>query len=755
MNKLQQYRNIYTLMLVIGIVISLCFTVAGLFYMTFIQQRNSELGMGQLSDTAHRVGASLLEETEGDLKLLRGVSIALEKATLESRDMLVELIRKVNNSNKFVRMAYADVNGAATMVDVDGSTYNNVDFSGVEAFRQALAGEESVTGIMPSVVTGSPVNYVAVPMWRDGQIVGVLIGANEYRVLGDIIDAPVFEGEGRSYVVDSAGVIIMPYGFGVSSLGEGPVAHYDSRSEEEALYRAIEARESHTYYVTLNGVRNVAALLPIEAIQDAGLNEWFVVSTAPAEVVDRYYDQTVYGFVAILAGACLIFIFLLLSYRVIATRNEKTLKYLAFVDPITEGPNKARFLQDAKEALAKNTRTPFYLWSMDIKQFKRINDVLGYARANDLLREMARVIENASVDTGLSCHVAADQFVGAGLYADEWELERWFTGLCEGINALPLLTDRELRAEVSTGVFVLDEENRSLSLEDMISRATMAKEVAKAALGNAIHCYDAELGESLRRETRLEMLAQNAIRNGELQFYLQPKIDIQHGDEVVGAEALARWIRPEEGMISPGEFIPLFERNGFIIDLDRHMFRELCRFYKAYLLPLGNPLHISINVSRVNFLQEDFVGFYHFVKEESGIPDGVIELEITESVVMDDYSSNRQKIKKLHDAGFLCSIDDFGSGYSSLNVLKELPVDAIKLDAVFFRDMEDMYKGQVIVEYFVRMATKLGIQTVSEGIESQGQVDFLRRVGCQIIQGYYFSKPLPKERFIEYVTARR
>ena len=256
-----------------------------------------------------------------------------------------------------------------------------------------------------------------------------------------------------------------------------------------------------------------------------------------------------------------------------------------------------------------------------------------------------------------------------------------------------------------------------------------------------------EIRKKTLEDSTLEAEAEPAIRNGEFRLYMQPKVDIQNGNRICGAEVLVRWQNPRLGLIPPGRFIPLFEKSDLIIKLDRYMFEQACIWLKSYLDGGGRPVNIAVNVSKVGIFQPGFVEYYAAVKKKYGIPDHMLELEFTENILAVDTELFSDLVIKLRKEGFLCSLDDFGSGYSSLNLLKDLPVDALKLDILFFRKSRDVRRERIVVSNFINMAKQLNITTIAEGVEEEDTVEFLQNADCDVIQGYIFAKPMPKEEF--------
>ncbi|MEG2679862.1 MAG: EAL domain-containing protein, partial [Oscillospiraceae bacterium] len=240
---------------------------------------------------------------------------------------------------------------------------------------------------------------------------------------------------------------------------------------------------------------------------------------------------------------------------------------------------------------------------------------------------------------------------------------------------------------------------------------------------------------------------EQALEKGEFEMYLQPKYELEH-NTIGGAEALVRWISPIKGIIYPNDFIPLFERNGFVVRLDLYMFEQACQLLQYWKDSGITPVPISVNMSRVHLNDPDFLDRYKDIFSHYDFPAKLLEIELTESMVFDDVARLSEVIGKVKEIGFTCSLDDFGSGYSSLNLLKDIPVDVLKLDRSFFYSTnEDETQSRHVVGNIVDLAKKLHMQTVSEGIETLEWVDYLRSVKCDMVQGYVFAKPMPVAQF--------
>ncbi len=303
----------------------------------------------------------------------------------------------------------------------------------------------------------------------------------------------------------------------------------------------------------------------------------------------------------------------------------------------------------------------------------------------------------------------------------------------------------ERNIDFSVGICEIGE--KGVSVDEWYYRASMAQAAVDGTETNRTRWFDQQMLDDRIWERHVEELQQKALDNNEFVVYVQPKYS-PSTNEMTGGEALIRWNSPEDGLVPPGKFIPIFERNNFIINIDNFMIEELAKLQSKWISEGRTPVTISVNLSRVHFANPDLAKEIIETVDKYGVPHHLIELEITESAFFDDREMLLGTIGKLKESGFELSMDDFGTGYSSMNSLKELPLDVLKLDASFFRGA-DNGRGEVVVSDAIGLAKHLDMQVVAEGVEDKETVDFLARVNCDMIQGYYYAKPMPADEFAE------
>jgi EAL domain-containing protein (putative c-di-GMP-specific phosphodiesterase class I) len=288
--------------------------------------------------------------------------------------------------------------------------------------------------------------------------------------------------------------------------------------------------------------------------------------------------------------------------------------------------------------------------------------------------------------------------------------------------------------------------NGETDIPSLVGKADIAHKTIGDINRTSLIFYDSKIQNEFLRKKKLESAMSSSLGNGDFIVYLQPKFDLAT-NEIAGTEALARWQHPTEGLILPQQFISLFESNGFILELDFYIYEQVCLMLRKWLDDGKNVLPVSVNVSKAHLADQQFGAQLKALIDKYDIPPKLLELELTESILFDGVGEAVSMIRNLKELGFSILIDDFGSGYSSLNLLKDLTVDVLKLDKEFFRKDGMAEKDKIIVDGIIKIANDLNLRILSEGVETQEQVDFLTAAGCHTAQGFFFAKPLPVEEF--------
>lgn len=396
-----------------------------------------------------------------------------------------------------------------------------------------------------------------------------------------------------------------------------------------------------------------------------------------------------------------------------------------------------RFKKNVNNLLFSASKNVGFI-QFDISQFKIVNDLYGERIGDEILDFIRSRLGEICGDRQFFINLRSDVF----MVVTEYDTEEELVGFINILNA-QISSYKNVKLQMTYGVYTV--EDKEMELRQMEDRAAMARKAAKQNAARNILFYKEQFKETLYNRKFIEENMQAAITERQFMMYLQPKYSIAK-NEIVGAEALVRWRHPERGMIFPDQFIPIIEDNGFIRQVDYYIWGEACRFIKRCENDGIMSCPISVNVSRVHLRDNECINVLSDLIKSTGIPREMLELEITESV--DDQAVSR-KAYQLKDEGYTLLMDDFGSGYSSLNILLETPFDVIKLDKRFIEGMMVSSKGKLILEQVVSMANKLELGLLAEGVETKEQVELLQDIGCDLVQGYYYAKPMPSEELYE------
>lgn len=402
-----------------------------------------------------------------------------------------------------------------------------------------------------------------------------------------------------------------------------------------------------------------------------------------------------------------------------------------------------RFRRNVNNLLYSSSKEIGFI-QFDIRKFKIVNDLYGEKFGDEVLDFIIRQLKESCNDEQFYINLRSDVFMIVTEYDSEEELISFIQEFDEKTNYF-----KNVKLQMSYGVYTV--EDRKMEMRQMEDRAAMARKAAKNNVLKNIIFYKEQFKDSLYNRKFIEENMQAAITEKQFLMYLQPKYSIAK-NEIIGAEALVRWRHPERGMIYPDQFIPVIEENGFVRKVDYYIWEEACHFIKKCMDEGINTCPVSVNVSRVHLRDDECIKTLSGMIEENGIPKELLELEITETA---DDQQISLKALQLKEEGFTLLMDDFGSGYSSLNILLETPFDVIKLDKKFIENMMVSEKGRLLLEQVVSMAGKLDIGLLAEGVETKDQIELLESIGCDQVQGYYYAKPMPKEEFFELLKQQQ
>lgn len=456
--------------------------------------------------------------------------------------------------------------------------------------------------------------------------------------------------------------------------------------------------------------------------------------------------------VMIAAVAIAVLLVLIIIMMIVGTISRairlKRLKDFFYNDEVTGGRNWTYFLVKGEQLLKRPWNAAKKYAVVDLKFVGYGTYCLCHSvmEGNDLLKKIMWGLRALADKKEIAVHRDAEKFALLLKYEDEAALEARVKDITEKLSGV----DTKHLFTFQAGVFTIEpslkngrpKRRREVNLEEIFNNATMALGTMAESTDSGVAFFDKALKDEQKWIEDVQANQQKAIDNEEFVVYYQPKYSPDTG-ELKGAEALIRWQSPEFGFVPPGRIIPIFEKNGFVLNIDHYMITHVARDQKRWLDAGYKIVPVSVNVSRAHFIESDLAEQIRDMVDAEGAPHEYIEIELTESAFFDDKNALLNTIERLKSYGFAVSMDDFGSGYSSLNSLKDLTLDVLKLDAEFFRGDAGNDRGQIVVSEAIKLAKCLNMRVVAEGIEIKDQVDFLATQGCDMIQGYYFAKPMP------------
>lgn len=417
---------------------------------------------------------------------------------------------------------------------------------------------------------------------------------------------------------------------------------------------------------------------------------------------------------------------------------------MAFVDDVTKGRNFNYFRTESVKILHNYSEMPYLIQRFDISNFRYLNEAYGHIRADEILKACIDIYEEIYTDREMCVRISSDQFVT--LTINDPLVDEKRDKYEQSLNTFARSKGIRYPIKLKFGIYQIRKTDTDIDV--MIDRANVARKTLSRSKTEFLAVYSDNIVQNMRKTEAIEADKEKALKTGEFKVFIQAKWDIIN-DCVAGGEALVRWIKADGNMVFPDEFIPVFEENGFIEQIDFYMLETVCE-RMAQVKKMGGTIYpISVNQSRVLLNNPDYVDRVRGVFERYDIPREFVELEVTETSLADNKEHMIEVLTELKKENIRLDMDDFGSGYSSLNLLKDMPFDVMKIDREFFSESITSTSSTLILQKIVEMANGLGIEVICEGVENQQQVDLLKEIGCRRVQGYYYAKPVPMEVYIQ------
>lgn len=724
---------------VISTVILCILTVA---YVLTVRGNNtaSEQIQQYLSELSYQTSYKVNQRVDFNFNVLYSLNDELD-IVQESQQQ--DIIQNVQRHSAFQRIGHIDSQGILHCEDMQLDVSHTNILTDLEKSRDSISdtliehnGEKGIV----YAVSSNREDSIALAGWITTDTMLMLMNTD------------TFKGIGFSHVVSLNGDYILKSNNIHAALNSGDnffeelEKHHtnDLQAVEQMRYDMQEGGSGTIEFQLDGGEKRSLTYVPLEK------GEWYLFSIVPTSTYVYDIQQfTSFSIFVITVISVLLFTFVVGTILFISMRKNKIISDIAYVDPVTKGFTTARFNQKMKELMQE--LTPFAYVLLDIRKFKLINELKGRQGGDAVLKHVHAAIQRILDENEYVSRIQADHFEIILQTTDKEKISRKLHSIAEEINRFNTERENPYYLPIDCGVYTVNEYTQDIV--QIRDRANVArknnKESSQTHLCSCVYYNDLERLQMVY-EKEIDNAMEKALENEEFVVYLQPKIDIKR-NKIAGAEALIRWNSPTMGFLAPEKFIPYFEKTGFITKLDEYVFEQICKQLQRWLNQGIDPVPISVNLSKRDLYDHDYLSRYKKIQENYGIPSKYLEIEFTETMFFENLEKLKHSIDEVHQAGYMCSIDDFGSGYSSLALLKEIPVDIIKLDKAFFDHMSTS-RSEKVVEHVIALAKDLQMSTIAEGVETVMLVNRLREMQCDMIQGYVYYKPMSIEDYDKIVA---
>lgn len=732
------YTRITTTLILMA---ALLFGGSSYYYVDWVSNSLEQEAVRTISETTIQASYSIRNMITGQIRVLDGIADTLSKANYQDMGEIRQYLSHFDEKYNFNRISICTPEGIAYASD--GQTLN---VSKEPGFQKALQGISNISPPFLDQISHREIITFNSPLVIDGEVRATLSASRYSQDLYEALGTSFFNGYGYSLIIDRKGTVILASQHPDSNHSIHNWFEYLSRDERnkktlKPFSEQLMRGSSGVGSFVLDGDKKFIGYSKMQ-----GINDWYVVSVVSKNVVMNRADVII-GSTYLL---CLIVFTALMAIFAVISRSKKRhqqeMESIAFLDGLTKLPSGYKFHLDACHLLKKHagSDTQMAVVQFNIDRFKYINEIYGYQEGNQILQHIGKTLQDQVCAGDRIGRLHGDRFILLTSYKTKAELWSRMNELNQHLSEYTSQVTEDLHLVIHCGIYIVID--KKMDIYTMMDRAGMAAKSVKGSYGSTCAFFSDEMLEQVVEEQNIERRMHDALANGEFEVYLQPKYDL-NDRSMQCAEALIRWNHPEKGLIPPNAFIPVFEKNGFIVQVDLMVFEFVCSLIKRWMDQGIKPIPISVNFSRVHLFRSDFLLNLSSIIKKYSIPPALIEIELTESIVYENIDYLRDVLLKLKCLGFTLSIDDFGTGYSSLSLLQSIPADVIKLDRGFFLNEANDERGRIVIANMIKLAHDLKMRVVAEGVETEAQVQFLQSMNCNLAQGYYFAKPMPVAQF--------
>lgn len=727
--------------------VGLFIIIAALIACVNVISRETESSLNRLMEEIAEVeSANTHALFEGQFNILHGASAFITQENIGDDVALRERLREVVDSGSFLRVGVVDREGVGVSYDQSLGNLDSHDYVEQDIIGKTMEGDDYVSAPHEDKLTGEKIVSFSVPIYdikrSGGTPIGILVGVTSAESFASVIDISLFGGHGSVCLVDSEGnVLLRPSRVNATDMDLVSTEYGEVALSAEERANLTKTGGGSATVVQSNGAKMFVISRPV------GINNWFIEVIVPSNYLDAQNSTALIA--SVVMALFVVAVVSLLMYLILRARHrtEEILARAALSDRLTGIDNELAFIRKASSR-QEYYEGGYFLVLFNLVDFSLFNTIYGFDEGTACLRNIAQLLKSNLRRRELVAHLTGDRFAMLIESADVRRADVRLVDLMNCIESTARVADSQYRIISQCCVYSLEKADRGRDLNLILEEMAVPLKRAQSSLELRIVHYDEHHVAAAMRSRQIESVVSSAQLENEIIAFFQPQYDISGEIPVLcGAEALARWNSPILGLVTPDEFVPVFERSGFIGQVDRYVLERVCVGLRQWLDDGLQCVPLSINLSRRNLFTADLVERLEFIVDKYEIPHELIKLELTESI----FAENKQQLivttNKLKAHGFKIVMDDFGTGSSSFPVVKDIPFDAVKLDRSFFGESMVDERGRATLVSMIDLLVHLGFKIIAEGVETAREVFQLKEWGCQIIQGFVFGRPVESTVF--------
>lgn len=716
--------------------------IMSFFYVRYIRKLTYNNIYHNITELSEQTAAQLNLAITEQQKFVEIMVDSISRGYFKTTDEIFDRFKGDLEDYNFTRLVILDRTGNGTTSDGHiVRNYANIQ----EFFNQDTV---YLSENRPSTVSNNQVNIYSKTFQFNGEtmVLFATINTEDYK---EILLRRLFNGKGGTYLINNNGDVLID---SFDYIKENNVNLYEYIKKNYNLSHEGDIIKINTMQENIKNLKvgtfdihfnNDTYFMHYEKVN---VNDWYVVTVAPNSTIGKELTT----FLLISLGLCLLINVVIISICIyIDISNQKKSRKLyktAYIDPVTLLGNESYFKENGSDFLQNSLKNK-YIITLDINKFKALNNIYGYDFCNRILKTLGEKLTYILPSNNITCRISNDIF--ASIFSYKHDIHKLLDAIFYDISKLNI-DNKNIHVNLSIGVYKVRSNDNDIN--KVLDKSYMARSKIKGLYNKNYYIFDDILENQLVEEQKIESYMEEALANNEFVVVYQPKT-FTNNEKIAGAEALVRW-HHNNTMVPPNKFIPLFEKNKFIIKLDLYIFEQVCKDLAEWKKSYDFVPTISINVSKEHFINENFIDEYVQLTDKYNIDRTTIDLEITESATIDQNIDILKVLNTIKKQGFIISIDDFGTGYSSLSMLQNMPIDIIKIDKIFI-DQANLNNNKNIINYIMMLAKRLEVNTIVEGVETKAQVDFVKNLKCDMIQGYYYSKPISMTEFTDYFNSHK